>query len=176
MPVRHGVRAGQACLVPADQWIEEAQRLLLAVGYEADFADAAVLAEMVVRGLFAGIGAVKRAVVRYPLPTTGIMLGVIFVVWLCLQRGWLTTDRLRGAGRQVAAAAKPLAETIGTEAGNRVQARSALTIARNHNPATVEERRARYLAGCRPAMTSAELRDARSLSGDPVSAAAIRRR
>jgi hypothetical protein len=37
--------------LPADQWIEEAQRLLLAAGYEADFADAAVVAETVACGL-----------------------------------------------------------------------------------------------------------------------------
>lgn len=52
--------------MPADRWVEEAQRILAAAGYEADFEDATAAAEMVARLLFAGIGAVKRAVVRNP--------------------------------------------------------------------------------------------------------------
>lgn len=91
--------------LPADQWTEEAARLLAAAGYDATLAEAAAAAEAAGRLLFGGITAVTKAATRNPKAALAVLIAVGLSGWYCHRRGWLTGDRLRAAGGRVAAAA-----------------------------------------------------------------------
>lgn len=84
--------------LPADQWTEEAARLLAAAGYDATLADAAVAAETAARLLFGGITAVTKAAAKSPKAAIAVFLPVGFTGWYCHRRDWITGEHLRAAG------------------------------------------------------------------------------
>jgi hypothetical protein len=159
--------------LPADRWIEEAARLLVAAGYDAALEDAAHAAEVGARLLFGVIAAAKNAAVRNPRAaiTTAAIAGL--AVWYCHRRGWITSDQLRAAGGRMASAARPLAERAAAADARRNQARAALTVVERRSVASLEERCARRLARRATAVTPEELSAALSVSGAAVTADAV---
>jgi hypothetical protein len=139
--------------LPADQWTEEAARLLAAAGYDVTLADAAAAAETAARLLFGGIAAVTKAGARNPKAAIAVLLAAGLAGWYCHQRGWVTGEHLRAAGQRLAFEARPLVQRIASAGARRDEALAALTVVETPGPHSLEERCARHLARLRTAAT-----------------------
>jgi hypothetical protein len=161
--------------LPAAQWVEEAQRLLRAAGYESELQGAATAAELVARGTFAGIEAVGQVAWRHPKTAIGVMCVIGAAAWYANRRGWLTTEKIRLAGEATVKAAKPVIERIALASEGWSEAVNGLTVVERDGRLTLAERCARHLAITRAAMTPSELRDILTTARESLTAAAIRR-
>jgi uncharacterized membrane protein (Fun14 family) len=161
--------------LPAAQWVEEAQRLLSAAGYEAELDGAAAAAEFLARGAFAGLEALGQAVRRHPKTTLVVLGAVLLAIWYGNRHGVVTTEKVRKAGQATVKAAKPVIDRIAVAATGWSEALNAITVVERSAPLTLEERCARQLALFGAALTPSELREILSTADRPVTAAAIRR-
>jgi hypothetical protein len=161
--------------LPAAQWVEEAQRLLRAAGYESELQGAATAAELVARGTFAGLEAVGRAARQHPKAALGILFVMGGAVFYANRCGWLTTEKARLAGEATMKAAKPVIDRIALASEGWSEAVNGLTVVERDGRLTLAERCARHLAITRAAMTPSELRDILTSARIPLTAAAIRR-
>jgi len=161
--------------LPAAQWVEEAQRLLAAAGYEAELQGAAGAAELLARGTFAGLEALRQAAKRHPKTAFVILGALLLAIWYGNRRGVVTTEKVRKVGQATVKAAKPVIDRIAVAATGWSEAVNAITVVERNAPITLEERCACRLALYGTAMTPSELRDLLTTEEKPVSAAAIRR-
>jgi hypothetical protein len=156
----------------AGSWVETAQRLLLAAGFEASAADAAVAVELAGRLFFLGANAVVGVVRQFPLAA---LAAAVAAGYLVRRNNLLTCDRLRGGARSLAEAVEPLVEAIGTASAEWELAREALYVVEPQEQPTIEQAAARYLARCGRSLKPTELRDQLHRLGDNLTAAALKR-
>lgn len=160
-------------LAVVGEWITAAWTLLHAAGFEASFADAVMIVDLLGRLVIAGSREVWRSVARYPVPAlvTAAVVGVAGH-----QLGWASKEQLRRLGRF----SKPLVEQLAVAASRHDRARRELLLVEDPTwrEPTLTELLARHLARCRRPLTAAELRDALNLhppaSGRVTAAACVR--
>jgi hypothetical protein len=152
--------------------IETCRAFLQAAGFEATFADAALLAEVALRLVWVGGEALMRLAARYPVPALVIVAGV---GWLAHKRGMLTAERARGLARRLGTAIEPWIDRFATAIEGHQRLGDSLFVIEPDDEPTLEQQVGRYLARSSGALIPAELRDALRLYGHKVSAAQIRR-
>lgn len=159
--------------LPADQWTEEASRLLAAAGYDATFAEATATAETAASLLFGGIMTATRAAARNPEAAMVVLVAAGLAGWYSHQRGWISGERLRAAGQLVASAARPLTQRIVDAGVRRNEALAALTVVETLGPPSLEERCARHLARLRTPASPGEIATFLGLAGPAVTPAKV---
>jgi hypothetical protein len=154
----------------ATTWLPSAYTLLRAAGFEATLADAAVTLELGTRLLVAVTGAAVRMARSYPLPTIGVVAAAGFAAW---RAGYLTSERLRSASRELAEAARPWLARADAAFVSYQRAREALKIVEPYGLPTVEQFAARHLARAPGPVLLPDLISALSRDGYSVTAAEL---
>jgi len=154
----------------ATTWLPTAYTLLRAAGFEATLADAAVTLELGTRLLVAVTGAAFRVARSYPLPTIGVVAAAGYAAW---RAGYLTRQRLRTTGRELAEAARPWLARADAAFGSYQQAREALKIVEPYGLPTVEQLAARHLTRAPGPVLLPNLISALSCEGYSVTAAEL---
>lgn len=156
----------------AASWVETAQGLLRAAGFEASAADAAVALEVAGRLFFLGAQATVRAAHRSPLPA---LVAIAVAAYLAWRNDLITRDRLLAGVRHLGDAVEPLVEAIGTASADWRETRDALHVVESVGHPSIEQLAAQHLARCGRSLTPSDLRDELRRSGEDVTAAGLRR-
>ncbi|WP_182903556.1 hypothetical protein [Microbispora sp. H10830] len=156
----------------ATTWVNTAYMMLQAAGFEANLADAAMLAEGAARLLVIGGAAITRLARRNPAPVLVLLAGGLYLIE---RAGYLDFGRLRDGARRLIDAARPWVEEFADAMSEHQHARMALQAVEPYGSPTLEQSAARYLARCGRPLTAEELRDILTSKGHPVSATRLKR-
>ncbi|MGW7824516.1 hypothetical protein ACWGLF_42065 [Streptomyces puniciscabiei] len=143
-----------------------------AVGFEASYADALVVTELVLRLAWEGAAGLVTAAQRHPVLT---LAGVAAAVWLAHRAGYLDRGRWRAGAAKAYEIAQPLLERFGEAALDHIRVRDALIVVDPPAYPTPEQLDARHLARCGRALAPAQLRDALAVGGHHISATRLKR-